>query len=384
MNAGRRKLLLEALGQDEKILWSGQPVPRFFSPLTTGCMVFGVAWICTIGLILAGSGAELAAWSTGAKAVVALFFTLFFLIGLLFACAPLLLYLRLKNTACAITGDRVIRVTCFPRPLVTSCSLEAVSEIRFTENHDNTGDVTLVQGMRVSAEDTLFFEHIRQAQEVARLVESRVAKLLKNESTAETADAPQKPLLKEDLSSREVMAETAQRLPAAGLMLLAGGFLVIGLPSLLSRYTPLAFPVCYFLLFLVLLLLQLRTILLAGRSVRWPTTFGVVAESSIRKEGGGDDPDLYVPRIRYTYTVNGKAYQGDQVTTRQRADTSSRARAAEIVARYPEGRPVTVYYRPGKPDCAVLEPGRGAGNWIVFLLLLAACLASAVWIVFTL
>ena len=49
----------------------------------------------------------------------------------------------------------------------------------------------------------------------------------------------------------------------------------------------------------------------------------------------------------------------------------------EIVARYPKGTPVKVFYNPQHPEKSVLEPGAsGAGMWAAFGVL---CLLIAGW-----
>jgi hypothetical protein len=49
-------------------------------------------------------------------------------------------------------------------------------------------------------------------------------------------------------------------------------------------------------------------------------------------------------------------------------DSSNDAPAREILARYPQGQQVTVYYDPSDPRTCVLEPGATPGTYQGYLL----------------
>lgn len=61
----------------------------------------------------------------------------------------------------------------------------------------------------------------------------------------------------------------------------------------------------------------------------------------------------YVPAIEYQYSVGGRSYEGDRVAPFE-GSIGKRSRAQQIVDRYPRGRVVTVRYKPGNPEDAVL------------------------------
>ncbi len=94
----------------------------------------------------------------------------------------------------------------------------------------------------------------------------------------------------------------------------------------------------------------------AATSAQWPTTEGVVVSSKVQFAGGGWLVPNQELRIRYRYTVDGREYSSDAVTPGG-ARFRSKDSAQRVAARYPEGGRVTVYYKPGQPRTAVLEPG---------------------------
>jgi len=89
---------------------------------------------------------------------------------------------------------------------------------------------------------------------------------------------------------------------------------------------------------------------------------------------------MYKAEIVYEYVVNGRQYQSDNWrlgTKRFRLSYPTVAQRA--VARYPEGKSVTVFYNPGDPCDALLEPG--TIDWTVFILGLFFMIAPAGWII---
>ena len=94
---------------------------------------------------------------------------------------------------------------------------------------------------------------------------------------------------------------------------------------------------------------------------RWPSTEGKVISSGItsRKnkpgEIGYNFSDTEVsndPLVKYEYTVANRKCQCNRITIGEKTSASE---LEEILARYPVGTPVTVYYDPTNPEKAVLE-----------------------------
>jgi len=80
--------------------------------------------------------------------------------------------------------------------------------------------------------------------------------------------------------------------------------------------------------------------------------------------------------VRYRYEVGGSQFEGHHIRTDDYG-SSNRNRAEEIVAKYPVGERVSVFYNPDSHDEAVLEPGASGGWMISFFVGLAMILAIA-------
>jgi len=84
------------------------------------------------------------------------------------------------------------------------------------------------------------------------------------------------------------------------------------------------------------------------------TTGEVIASKVDRDEGDSDSGPTYSPLIKYRYSVNGTDYTSKRYTYGA-ASTSDRGYAAGVVARYPKGKRITVYYDPAHPAESVLS-----------------------------
>lgn len=88
----------------------------------------------------------------------------------------------------------------------------------------------------------------------------------------------------------------------------------------------------------------------------WPNTTGTILSSNVQWRRGPDHRDEQVAVVTYQYEVNGKMHEGQTVKAgeqflRVRMPGDNQA----IVARYPTGATVTVYYNPSDPSDAALE-----------------------------
>lgn len=105
---------------------------------------------------------------------------------------------------------------------------------------------------------------------------------------------------------------------------------------------------------------------LARESTGWPSVQGSVLSTSYVYL---DDKTSRDPANRersalvvYKYQLDTVSYRGHRVTFSEDAllglwSTSEQARV--VLEKYRAGSPVTVFYRPGDPAMAVLEPGGG-------------------------
>ncbi len=107
------------------------------------------------------------------------------------------------------------------------------------------------------------------------------------------------------------------------------------------------------------------------RSRAWPTVTGKITHSEvtedIERELEKDDDDenrvrerittMYGVKLAYDYVVAGVAHAGTRLYWSDGIKASAPGNARKIVAKYPVGQEVTVYYQPDDPATALLEPG---------------------------
>jgi hypothetical protein len=95
----------------------------------------------------------------------------------------------------------------------------------------------------------------------------------------------------------------------------------------------------------------------AAQTAQWASTEGVITESF----ADDADSESIAPRLAYTYQVNGQTLCGWRVSYALRG--ANRSAVEEIVARYPSGKKVCVFYDPKAPVSAVLE-NTPPGSWL--------------------
>lgn len=114
------------------------------------------------------------------------------------------------------------------------------------------------------------------------------------------------------------------------------------------------------------LFLGLRGYLISHGSDQWPQTTGTVIYSQV-----GESPmveERYaVFSLKYEFFVGDKRYESNRIYF-QKNTGESHLYPAEESSHYPVGKPVTVYYKPGKPQVAVLIPGVPRNIWGLLVL----------------
>jgi hypothetical protein len=91
----------------------------------------------------------------------------------------------------------------------------------------------------------------------------------------------------------------------------------------------------------------------ASKATRdWSSVTGRVLTSKVVPKSSSNRSTT--PAVTYTYEVAGKIYKGETILPGW-IQRSSPEYARKIVARYPKGANVTVYYNPKKPSEACLE-----------------------------
>ena len=97
---------------------------------------------------------------------------------------------------------------------------------------------------------------------------------------------------------------------------------------------------------------------------QWPSTMGTVMMSRVETRSSGDGYTDY-PVVQYSYQVGGQAYQNMKLAPGPEVGGSG---TRKVVAKYPSGAQVMVFYNPQNPSEAVLERNAPA-QWLMWLLL---------------
>ena len=136
-----------------------------------------------------------------------------------------------------------------------------------------------------------------------------------------------------------------------------------------------AFLILFSLVWLAISLVVIRRSL---GSKSWPKTIGTVVSTEVKRiVSHTADSVSYEPCVKYAYSVRGQQYEADKITVAVTAGIRESAGAAAIVAKYPIGHQVTVFYNPADPGDAALVAGGSSGNWY-FVLVGCALLAASV------
>jgi len=112
---------------------------------------------------------------------------------------------------------------------------------------------------------------------------------------------------------------------------------------------------------LIALLLGSYQIIVANRSLAWPSTLGKVARAYVAPYGG-NARGYYRTVVTYTYEVGGRIYQSHQLAIVE-SYTNQLNEAQAMVSHFSSGSTVTVYYNPDDPSNAVLMPGLHGTIW---------------------
>lgn len=107
-------------------------------------------------------------------------------------------------------------------------------------------------------------------------------------------------------------------------------------------------------------------IYLAHVSMQWPATEGKIVDSNVGASSGSG-PATYSPKVRYTYTVDGRTYEGNRIYFAGIRMASSHDYARKLAGRFLPGRAVNVYFDPDNVERSVLLPGVRTEHWLNFL-----------------
>jgi cytochrome c-type biogenesis protein CcmH/NrfF len=122
---------------------------------------------------------------------------------------------------------------------------------------------------------------------------------------------------------------------------------------------------------LVIIIVLVRSLRRATASTRWRATDGRVLSSGVNSHYGMHHTMTFEPQVVYEYQSGGQLYHGERVSFGVTAGTSSPDWADRVVARYPPGSSVQVFYDPASPSEAVLEHSGAMGLKILTTVLTA-------------
>lgn len=88
-------------------------------------------------------------------------------------------------------------------------------------------------------------------------------------------------------------------------------------------------------------------------SHRWPTVSGTIIGAEIRVTPDSDHRSFYEAVVRYAYIVRNQRYEASQADIT--SVSTSRDLAQTVIARYPVGSSVPVYYDPQTPQRALID-----------------------------
>lgn len=104
---------------------------------------------------------------------------------------------------------------------------------------------------------------------------------------------------------------------------------------------------------------------------QWPSTMGTVNASYLERRSSSEGGSTNYPVVQYSYQIGGQAYQSTKLAPGPEVGGTG---AGKVVARYPEGAQVMVFYNPQNPSDTVLER-KAPAQWLMwFLLILFDCI----------
>jgi hypothetical protein len=123
------------------------------------------------------------------------------------------------------------------------------------------------------------------------------------------------------------------------------------------------------------------------RMQHWANVAGVVSAAEVvRKRETSPQVDDYAvttryrPAITFEYVVDGRTFRGQRVSVIE-WEASPRGVADQVVAEYPVGRKVVVYYDPLNPSDAVLDRTHAVGAPVLAIAIgVVLIVAGLVWL----
>ena len=138
-------LLDRELDTDETLLWSEMPIPKYFTPESTGAFLFAIPWtaISLFVFCILLVGFKTSDFSSP-KVFFPLFILLFVLPGFAMLSTPYWTYRRATKTIYAITEKRVITIEGgFKNTTIKSYYPDDLHDIHRVQKSNGTGNIIL-------------------------------------------------------------------------------------------------------------------------------------------------------------------------------------------------------------------------------------------------
>jgi len=110
---------------------------------------------------------------------------------------------------------------------------------------------------------------------------------------------------------------------------------------------------------LMTIILSVLALIRGKYSKNWNKTEGEILKSEFIEFGtSGDTERIFKPKVKYKYVIQGKEYFSKRVYFGSFLMSNFKKRnSLRIVAKYPEGKIIPVYYNPTNVRMSVLETG---------------------------
>ena len=188
-----RGLVQAEVRDGERLVWAGQPVPRFFNAGTIAAVVFAIPWTAFAIFWTAGAfAATRGAGGAGGNDSMSYFFRYafplfgvpFILIGLGMFSAPYWMARQLKRTVYAVTDRRAVVFApgWFGSRKVRSFAPDALASMERVERPDGSGDLIFEQYTQRRGSSTHTVRHGFFAVRDVRAVEDVLRKSLIREA----------------------------------------------------------------------------------------------------------------------------------------------------------------------------------------------------------
>jgi hypothetical protein len=134
------------LESGERIVWMEQPIPRYFTAMSTGAFLFAIPWTAfAVFWICGASGFKVPDFSKGGFSFFPLFGVPFVLIGLGMLSSPFWARRKALKTVYVITDRRAITIDGGWTTTIRSYPPERLQNVCRKEKRDGTGDVILAE-----------------------------------------------------------------------------------------------------------------------------------------------------------------------------------------------------------------------------------------------